>query len=216
MNNFLIGKLGSINQNLPSVILIKIIIAIALAFIIYRLYVITRRRTSSQIQYAILLSAPIVCTILMSIGSSIPRAFGLFAALSIIRYRAPIKDTKDMSFIFLSVAMGIAIGAGAFAVALIAVILFSLYIFLIEKYLIHKKISFLGVNIVTTDQDLTLKLETFALDKEISFKKMDGKFFLFFRMLNQTQSIEELKKILNTTQSIETYDIEKDYLHNDL
>ena len=42
----------------------------------------------------------IVCMVIMVIGNSISRAFALVGALSIIRFRTVIKDTKDIIYIF--------------------------------------------------------------------------------------------------------------------
>jgi hypothetical protein len=52
----------------------------------------------------------IVTLVMLAIGESLARAFGLFGALALIRFRTPIKDTRDTVFLFLAVAMGIAVG----------------------------------------------------------------------------------------------------------
>ncbi len=52
----------------------------------------------------------IVALVMMVIGSHIARAFALVGALSIIRFRTVVKDTKDTSFVFASLALGMAAG----------------------------------------------------------------------------------------------------------
>ena len=64
----------------------------------------------THVQSLVLLSL-IVTMIMLVIGDSMARAFGLFGALALIRFRTPIKDTRDTVFLFLSVAIGIAIGS---------------------------------------------------------------------------------------------------------
>ena len=54
----------------------------------------------------------IVCMVIMTIGNSVSRAFALVGALSIIRFRTVIKDTKDIVYIFWSLAAGITCGTG--------------------------------------------------------------------------------------------------------
>jgi len=62
----------------------------------------------------------------MIIGNSIARAFALVGALSIIRFRTVIKDTKDIAYIFWSLAAGLAAGTGSYYIALIGTILISI------------------------------------------------------------------------------------------
>lgn len=54
----------------------------------------------------------IVALVMVVIGNNIARAFGLFGALALIRFRTPVKDANDTVFLFLSVAIGIATGTG--------------------------------------------------------------------------------------------------------
>ncbi|HEY7058642.1 MAG TPA: STAS domain-containing protein [Vicinamibacterales bacterium] len=55
--------------------------------------------------------------IMMIIGESLARAFGIAGAASIIRFRAPVEDPKDITVLFLLMALGMAMGLGAFAIA---------------------------------------------------------------------------------------------------
>ena len=47
---------------------------------------------------------------MLIIGSNIARAFALVGALSIIRFRNAMKETRDVGFIFLIMAIGMAVG----------------------------------------------------------------------------------------------------------
>lgn len=67
---------------------------------------------------SLVLLAMVVCVVLTVVGDSLARAFGLGAALAIVRFRTPIKDSKDAVFLFLSVAVGMAAGTGLLGVAL--------------------------------------------------------------------------------------------------
>ena len=60
----------------------------------------------------------IVCMVIMIIGNSLARAFALVGALSIIRFRTVVKDTKDTAYIFWSLAVGMACGTGSYFLAL--------------------------------------------------------------------------------------------------
>ena len=67
----------------------------------------------------------IVCMVIMIIGNSLARAFALVGALSIIRFRTVVKDTKDTAYIFWSLAAGMACGTGSYFLALSGTIILS-------------------------------------------------------------------------------------------
>jgi uncharacterized membrane protein YhiD involved in acid resistance len=60
----------------------------------------------------------IICAIILSIGSNIALSLGLVGSLSVIRFRAVVKDVMDMIYLFWSIGVGIACGAGQFHIAL--------------------------------------------------------------------------------------------------
>ncbi len=51
------------------------------------------------------------------IGSSLARAFGIAGAASIIRFRTPVEDARDITVLFIMMGLGMAAGLGGFAVA---------------------------------------------------------------------------------------------------
>lgn len=75
---------------------------------------------SQSFVHALVLLAMVICTIMGVVGDSLARAFGLAAALAIVRFRTPVKDARDTVFLFLAVAVGMASGAGQLVVAIVA------------------------------------------------------------------------------------------------
>jgi len=73
---------------------------------------------SQNLVQSLVLLSMIVCVIMGVVGDSLARAFGLAAALAIVRFRTPVKDARDTTFLFLSVAVGMAAGAGQLSIAL--------------------------------------------------------------------------------------------------
>ena len=59
----------------------------------------------------------ITAIVIMVIGNSLARAFGLVGAMSIVRFRTAIKDAQDLVFIFFSLAVGLAAGVGLYTLA---------------------------------------------------------------------------------------------------
>jgi len=71
-------------------------------------------RSMEQAQMLLCVSGALMMII---IGSSLVRAFGIAGAASIIRFRTPVDDPKDVTILFLLMGLGMSIGVGAFAVA---------------------------------------------------------------------------------------------------
>tara|TARA_B100000530_G_C15726594_1_gene396103 strand:+ start:96 stop:632 length:537 start_codon:yes stop_codon:yes gene_type:complete len=75
----------------------------------------------------------IVCMVIMIIGNNLARAFALVGALSIIRFRTVVKDTKDTAYIFWSLASGMALGTGSYFLAIAGNTIISLIAYILFK-----------------------------------------------------------------------------------
>ena len=70
--------------------------------------------------------------IMIIIGSNIARAFALVGAMSIVRFRNPIKETMDLVYIFSAIAIGMAIGTGFLYLAVTYLVVFVGYLFFVK------------------------------------------------------------------------------------
>ena len=95
---------------LPQQIIINLFISFVLGVVISIVYKKTHKGLSYSQSFMItnIFVAVIVCMVIMIIGNSLARAFALVGALSIIRFRTVVKDTKDTAYIFWSLAAGMA------------------------------------------------------------------------------------------------------------
>lgn len=106
-----------------------------LSWVIAKVYQKTYRGsgyTQSLSQSLILLSV-VVALVMIVIGSNIARAFSLVGALSIIRFRTAVKNTRDTTFIFLALAIGMAAGSRFYLTAIFATALFVILILMLDK-----------------------------------------------------------------------------------
>lgn len=112
----------------PVAVAFDLILAFVLGQVVAWMYTFTHRGLSysRNMVHSVVLLAMIVTAVMLVVGDSIARAFGLVGALAIIRFRTVVRDARDTSFIFLALAMGIAIGAQHYAVAIIGVFLIGL------------------------------------------------------------------------------------------
>jgi hypothetical protein len=78
---------------------------------------------SASLTQSLVVLAVIVALVMLVIGSNLARAFGLFGALALIRFRTPVKDSRDTVYLFLSVAIGIGTGTGNVLAAAIGTII---------------------------------------------------------------------------------------------
>ncbi len=87
---------------------------------------------SVSIQHTLLYLAMIVALVMLVISNQLARAFTLVGALSVIRFRTPVKSSKDASFIFLSLASGMGMGVGMYGETALGVGLIGLFMIAIR------------------------------------------------------------------------------------
>jgi len=88
----------------------------AVVSVVYRVSI-ADRIPSAAMMVSLVLLAVIGAMVMMVIGNNIARAFSLVGALAIIRFRTRLASPLDITFVFFSLAAGIAAGVFAFQVA---------------------------------------------------------------------------------------------------
>lgn len=90
----------------------SLLLAIGLALIISQVYRYTHRGMNYELAFmsTLVLLAPIVTLVMLFIRGDLVLSLGLIGSLSIIRFRTPIKDTRDMVFLFWTIAVGLGSG----------------------------------------------------------------------------------------------------------
>ncbi|TCO69832.1 DUF4956 domain-containing protein [Marinisporobacter balticus] len=100
-------------------ILIGLSITLLVSLFIFYIYKITFEGVvySHSFNTSLVLLSLITSLVIMTISSNIVLSLGMVGALSIVRFRAAIKDPKDIVFMFWAIATGIASGAGIYTVS---------------------------------------------------------------------------------------------------
>ena len=103
----------------PFIELLKLVAAAAIGQLVTSIHQPSPRerplaRSMEQAQTLLCVSGAMMMII---IGNNLARAFGIAGAASIIRFRTPVDDPKDVTILFLLMALGMATGLGSFAVA---------------------------------------------------------------------------------------------------
>lgn len=135
-----------------SKMLITLGISFLIGFFIYLLY----KRVFSGVLYSksfnvsLIGMTMITATVIIAINSNLVLSLGMVGALSIVRFRTPIKDPTDLIFLFWAAVAGIVTGAGFFTLAIIGSIIIGLILFLFIK---HSSIETPYLLVVNCDSD---------------------------------------------------------------
>jgi len=106
--------------------------------------------SKNQIGPIIPLISNITFLVIVIVKSSLALSLGLVGALSVIRFRTPIKEPEDLAFLFLAIGIGIGFGALQIYATLIV---FIAIIVMIWLFLSRKALG------VTNDFNLTIEIE---------------------------------------------------------
>lgn len=108
-------------------VVFTIILGFLLALIIAWVYKLTYTGVAYTQSYVhtLIMMTMVVAVIMLVIGSNIARAFALVGALSVVRFRNAVKDTRDVGYIFYAMAVGMAVGTRFYLLAVVATIIIS-------------------------------------------------------------------------------------------
>ena len=112
-------------ENVTSVGIIDMSIALILAFCLGMFIFYTYKKTYSGVMYSsnfgvTLIALTMISTlVIMAVTSNVVLSLGMVGALSIVRFRTAIKEPLDIAFLFWSIAAGIVLAAGMIPLAVI-------------------------------------------------------------------------------------------------
>jgi uncharacterized membrane protein YhiD involved in acid resistance len=155
-----------------------IAIALALSFVLSAaigwVYRTTHRNVSysqSYVQTLVILGM-IISLIMLVVGSNIARAFALVGALSVIRFRNAIKETRDVGFIFLVMGIGMACGTRFYTLAVIATVAICLVVIVMQRFnWFHLNVQRQVVKVqVPADEDYTSEIQDVLIARTSEFE----------------------------------------------
>lgn len=116
-------------------VLLTLSLSLALSLVICSVYKATHRNVSYSQSFVqtLVVVCMVIGVIMLIVGSNIARAFALVGALSVVRFRNALKETRDVGFIFLVMAIGMATGTRFYVLAIAATIAICTVIILMSK-----------------------------------------------------------------------------------
>lgn len=154
--------------------IVNLVIASILSFIVQLFYLKFSTTLSNRLDFSknfviLGIATTIVITI---VKSSLALSLGLVGALSIVRFRAAIKEPEELVYLFLVISIGLANGANQFLLAIIATVIIVTFLLIRSYYQSKSKSSLqfnadaniLNINIIDNNKkdinEITNKLKT--------------------------------------------------------
>lgn len=159
-------------------ILVNVVMSAVIGMVIYVSYAVSHRGTiySKKFNVSLIVLTILTCTVMTVIGNNIALSLGMVGALSIVRFRTAIKDSRDTVYIFWTIIVGICCGVQNFFVASIG----SAVVFLVLLVLGSVKSDSRMLLIIRGDRQIELDVESLV------FKRFGDKVVL--RVKNTTSS----------------------------
>ena len=129
--------LGESQANIPVFgFILNIILSAILALLLSWIYNRYGNSLSNRKQFGknFLLITLTTVLVISIVKSSLALSLGLVGALSIIRFRAAIKEPEELAYLFLAIAIGLGFGANQTAITIIAFLIISAILILVKKF----------------------------------------------------------------------------------
>ena len=162
--------------------ILSLISSVILSLLVQIFYVRFSSTLSNRMNFSknFIILATTTCIIIVIIKNSLALSLGLVGALSIVRFRAAIKEPEELVYLFLVIAIGLGCGAGQIKVITVGIltsllIIYAYHLFLRQKKIEHSEIINLGIIIeedVKHDQITEIINELKSISNELIFISM--------------------------------------------
>lgn len=132
---------SSFLENMASISILDMVVALVLAFGIGLFIFMVYKKTYQGVMYSssfgttLIALTMITTVVILAVTSNVVLSLGMVGALSIVRFRAAIKEPLEIAFLFWSIAVGIVLAAGLIPLAVIG----SMVIGLVLIIFVNKK-----------------------------------------------------------------------------
>jgi len=121
-------------------VLVYMLVAAVLGLIISGIYLIVSRKAQRSASFflSLVMIPSVVAVVILLIGNNIAGAFSIAGIFALVRYRSIPGDGKDIAFVFMSMAAGLACGLGLLTLGFIVVLVLSVVVLAVSflgKYL---------------------------------------------------------------------------------
>jgi len=180
--SFIAMSMGSTGQITTINVIANILMSFVVGLFIFYIY----RKTFQGVLYqqsfniSLIVASTVTSLVIMTISGNLILSLGMVGALSIVRFRTPIKDSMDLVFLFWAISAGIANGVGYYNISITGSLMIAGFLLLITR-LRHQSNAYLLI---------------LRVDGKDSEKKV-------FDILNKAAEAVSLKSKTTTAESTE-------------
>lgn len=151
---------SSFLENIASVSILDMVIALILAFglglFIFLIYKKTYQGVMYSSSFGVTLVALTMITtvVILAVTSNVVLSLGMVGALSIVRFRTAIKEPLDIAFLFWSIAVGIVLAAGMIPLAVAGSVIIGIILLVFVNKKSHKNPYIIVVSCVNHDSEV--------------------------------------------------------------
>lgn len=123
-------------ENMSTFSPLDVLVAMTLSFVLGLFIFIIYKRVYSGVMYSesygisLIAMSMVTCLVIIAVTSNVVLSLGMVGALSIVRFRTAVKEPMDIAFMFWAIAVGIVLGAGLAALAIIGSVIIGIIIVL--------------------------------------------------------------------------------------
>jgi len=152
--DFFLNENISINLNN---FIVNLLATLILCFVLRHLYIKFSSSLSNKDEFSknFVILGITTCIVITIVKSSLALSLGLVGALSIVRFRAAIKEPEELVYLFLTITIGLGNGAGQLKVTLVGLIIAFFIIIFFSKIKIKKSLT----NLESTQISITINNE---------------------------------------------------------
>ena len=192
----------------PFLELAKLVSALCIGLLVSAVHQPSPRERSSgrQMEQAQTLLCVSGAMMMIIVGNSLARAFGIAGAASIIRFRTPVDDPKDVTVLFLLMALGMSTGLGSFGVSGLGTAFLCVTLLALDQ-VARQSARVMAVEIVAAGRDFpTTHVEGVFARNQVTFEpreitQSDDVTIKYHTWLSPQVSLEELSAQLMTENS---------------
>lgn len=166
-------------------IVTALLVSCLLAIYIFCIYRVTTRKVfySKSFNVSLVALSLITTAIILSIQSSVVISLGMVGALSIVRFRTAVKEPMDLVFLFWSISVGIICGAGLFEIAILASLLITAAILVLDK-------------LPETKAPMILVVDSSKVDSEEAIMEVVKKYSAHSKIKSRNMNAEGLNMVI--------------------
>ena len=136
-------------------------------------------KTNPYVAQTQILLAVVASALMIIVGDNAARAFGIFAAVSVVRFRTNIRDPKEITVLLISLAIGLGTGVGRWDLSLILTIFSVLLLWMLEyrereQVFRSMDVKIQSRNVTQTQNALREVLQAHGFDSELRALGQNG------------------------------------------